>query len=722
MLTIQDRISGGLYDPRFEHDNCGFGLVAHMDGEASHSLVETAIGSLARLTHRGAIAADGKTGDGCGLLIKKPDAFLRARAAECGFDLPEDYAVGTVFLSPDANRAAYARGILESELERENLTIAGWREVPLRREACGAQALQSLPRIEQIFVGAPDDMTDEDLNRRLYFARRRTEKRMDSEGDPVFYITSLSCQVVSYKGLVMPDHLAEFYPDLEDPEFTSSICVYHQRFSTNTLPAWRLAQPFRYLAHNGEINTVQGNRYWAMARGHKFASPLFPNVEDILPLVSSTGSDSQSLDNMLDALLSGGMDMFRAMRLLIPPAWQHHSAMDPDLRAFYEYSSLIMEPWDGPAGIVLTDGRYAACAMDRNGLRPARWVITTDRLITLASEVGVHDYEARDVVRKGRLGPGEMIAVDTGTGDLLLPADIDERLRRHQPYRRWLQRHLTQLMDDDEPVHLSEELDGDALSSCQKLFGLSFEERERVVRVLGENGQEAVGSMGDDTPMAVLSEHARPLYDYFRQTFAQVTNPPIDPLREAIVMSLTTNFGRNHNVFEETPDHAKRVVTSTPVLTRERFQQLLRQPAGYRHAIIDLGYEAPADGSSGLRAAIERVCREAEAAARAGQVLIILSDRDMQPGRLPVHALLATGAVHHHLTRLELRSVANIVVETATARDPHHFACLIGFGATAVYPTWPMPRLSTCRGAATAMTCRRRARRAISCAASTRAC
>ena len=685
-VSTKPDLSNTLYRERFERDNCGFGLIAHMDGEASHELVTTAIGSLARMTHRGAIAADGKSGDGCGLLIRKPDAFLRAVAASAGMGLGDNYAVGAVFLSQDPALAQHAREVLAAELSCEGLGVAGWRQVPVDPEACGEQALALLPRIEHVFVTAPHTFTDEDFNRRLYFARRRTEKRIEP-ADTEFYVTSLSCHVMVYKGLVMPDRLPQFYPDLGDPRFASSVCVYHQRFSTNTWPRWQLAQPFRYLAHNGEINTVQGNRYWAIARGHKFASPLFPDVEDILPLVSTWGSDSMSLDNMLDALLSGGMDVFRAMRLMIPPAWQHVPGMDADLRAFYEYHGMIMEPWDGPAGIVLTDGRYAACTMDRNGLRPARWVVTRDRIITLASEIGVRDYAPEDVVASGRLMPGQMIAADTETGELLLPADIDERLKRRQPYRRWLQRHVRRLDDVENGGFKAESLAGDDLKAQQKLFGLSYEERERVVRVLAVDGQEAVGSMGDDAPMAVLSGQARSLYDYFRQSFAQVTNPPIDPLRETIVMSLSTSFGRNHNVFEETPDHARRLTTASPVLSRDTFERLLAEGGrDYPHVTIDLCYERPAAGQSGLKDAIERICTEAEMAVRQNKVIVVLSDRGASPQRLAVPAPMATGAVHHHLTRLELRSDANLVVETASARDPHHFAVLLGLGATAIYP------------------------------------
>ena len=670
----------GLYRPEFEKDSCGFGLIAHMDGKASHWLVQTAVNSLACLTHRGAVAADGKTGDGCGLLMKLPITFLREVAAEAGISLAERFAVGMVFLNQDRARAEAARQRLNADLVKQGFRVAGWRAVPVDAGACGAEALKSLPHVEQVFVDIPSAMDDASCERHLYIARRRAEKAI-APTDPTFYVPSLSSRVVSYKGLVMPANLPVFYRDLQDPRLASDLCVFHQRFSTNTWPEWRLAQPFRYLAHNGEINTVQGNRYWSVARGNKFEMPAIPDMNDIRPLVSMTGSDSMSLDNMLEALLAGGMDIFRAMRLLIPPAWNNVETMDPDLRAFYEYHSMHMEPWDGPAGIVLTDGRYAVCVMDRNGLRPARYVVTKDRHITLASEIGVYGYQPEDVVAKGRLRPGEMIAADTATGELLLPADIDNLLKSRRPYKQWLKQHNRTLETGKETI--SSPWDEENVAVYQKMFQVTFEERDQVLRVLAEAGQEAVGSMGDDTPMAVLSRRVRSLYDYFRQQFAQVTNPPIDPLREQIVMSLETCFGRERNLFEETPEHAARLVVESPVLSEEKYNKLLSQDdSAYVHAHISLNYDA----ASGLRAAIEAVCDQAEAAVRGGKVILVLSDQEIEQGKLPIHALLATGAVHHRLVDKGLRCDANIVVATATVRDPHHFAALIGYGATAVYP------------------------------------
>jgi glutamate synthase (NADPH) large chain len=674
----------GLYQPSFEKDSCGFGLIAQMDGKPSHWLVSTAILSLTHLTHRGAIAADGKTGDGCGLLLKKPDSFFRAIARELGYKLAPLYAVGMVFMHQQTELATYGQNLLCEKLQAQGLEVLGWRDVPLDTSACGAEALKTLPQIKQIFINAPTDIDEAEFERKLYLARRHTEKIIKANNnDKSFYLPSLSNRVISYKGLVMPDRLPQFYLDLNDERFTSALCVYHQRFSTNTWPQWWLAQPFRYLAHNGEINTIQGNRNWAVARSHKFASDLI-DMQQVSPLVSMSGSDSCSLDNMLEALLAGGMDIFRAMRLLIPPAWQNIDTMDSELRAFYEYSSMHMEPWDGPAGIVLTDGRYAACVLDRNGLRPARFVVTSDRHITLASEVGVYDYTNAEVVMKGRLKPGDMLAVDTEHGKLLLPKDIENMLKTRQPYKKWLKQQAKFLEDEFNDNHpYTASLDPTQLAIYQKQYQVTFEELDQVIRVLAENGEEATASMGDDTPLAVLSQGVRSPYDYFRQQFAQVTNPAIDPLREKIVMSLRSCFGREMNMFVETPEHAMRLEISSPILSPDQFRRLLAldNPA-YSTAMLDLQYPIDLD----LQTAIEQLCSQAVALVKSGTVILILSDKNLSPKTLPIHAALAVGAVHHRLIAQGLRCDANLVVETATARDPHHFAVLIGYGATAIHP------------------------------------
>src|SRR5580658_507560 len=673
----------GLYRARYERDSCGFGLIASLDDLPSHWVVQTAISSLNRLTHRGAVATDGKTGDGCGLLIKMPRRFLRAVAQESQIKLAPQFAAGLVFLDPDPVKAAAARRVLAAQIEREALSVAGFRSLRVDPQACGEEALRTLPAIEQIFVNAAADIDEQTLNRRLYMARRRAEKQLEGS-DPVFYIPSLSASTIVYKGMVMPQYLAQFYPDLKDPRMEASVVVFHQRFSTNTLPQWRLAHPYRYLAHNGEINTVRGNRSWALARGPLLRSPLLPDLTDILPLVSLSGSDSQSLDNMLELLLVGGLDPMHAMRALIPPAWQSVDMIDADLKAFYEYHSTHMEPWDGPAGIVLTDGRYACCTLDRNGLRPARWVITKNRHITVASEAGVWDYLPEDVVKKGKLGPGEILALDLQTAELLDTKRVDDLLKSRHPYKAWLKKGVRYLQTDlIDPRLAAEPFDRDTLALFQKMYNVSAEERDEIIRVLAEDESEAVGSMGDDTPMPVLSKKVRSLYDYFRQQFAQVTNPPIDSLRESIVMSLQTQIGPECNIFVPAQQHAEQIVLSSPVLSQRKLRQIVAlADSGVPNEFIDLQCDEHLD----LKSALTGVCDQAEAAVRNGKIVLLLSDRYLVKGKIPVHALLATGAVHHRLVRTGLRCRCNILVETGTARDAHHFACLIGYGATAVYP------------------------------------
>ncbi|MEZ8697662.1 glutamate synthase large subunit [Vibrio lentus] len=674
-----------LYDPSLEKDNCGFGLIAQMEGQPSHKLVRTAISALDRMTHRGGIAADGKTGDGCGLLLQKPDSYLRIIAEENNFKLGKQYAVGMIFFSQDPIKAQSAQDIVNKELAQETLTVAGWRVVPTNTDVLGPIAKDSVPNIQQVFISAPAGWRERDIERRLYIARRRIEKQITEDKD--FYICSLSTQVMVYKGLCMPADLPRFYLDLADLRMESAICLFHQRFSTNTQPRWPLAQPFRYLAHNGEINTIEGNRQWAKARAYKFSSPLLPDLQTAAPFVNETGSDSSSLDNMLDLFLAGGMDVFRAMRMLVPPAWQNHPDMDPELRAFYDFNSKHMEPWDGPAGIVLSDGRYAACNLDRNGLRPARYVITKDNLITLASEVGIWNYAPDEVAEKGRVGPGELLVIDTRRGKLWQSNEIDNDLKGRHPYKEWMDKNVHKLtpfsaLADDQVGKRN--FDDDTLKTYQKQFAMSNEESDQVLRVLGDMGQEAVGSMGDDTPMAVLSSKERLITDYFRQKFAQVTNPPIDPLREKHVMSLATSIGQEMNVFCETDGHAYRVTFDSPILLYSDMQQLLQlNQKHYGHTILSMHYD-PAE--KGLEQAINDLCDRAVQDVRDGAVLVVLSDKGLEKGKLPVPAAMAVGAVQTRLADTNLRCDANIVVETATARDPHQFAVLLGFGATAVYP------------------------------------
>ncbi|RTE87761.1 MULTISPECIES: glutamate synthase large subunit [Gammaproteobacteria] len=667
-------------------DNCGFGLIAHTEGVRSHDIVSKSITAVSRMAHRGAVNADGKTGDGCGLLLQIPESFFQAIAEQQGWNLGKKFAVGQIFLSQDKQKSEYAKKVVETELQREMFTIHGWRLVPTEKEVLGELALDTCPDIQQIFISAQPGWRKKDVERRLFMAKRRIEKQLDN--DPDFYICSLSCLVVVYKGLMQPKDLGTFFLDLSDDRLETSICVFHQRFSTNTKPRWPLAQPFRFLAHNGEINTVAGNRAWAKARAYKFHSPLLPDLHDAAPFVQERGSDSASLDNMLELLLAGGMDLFRAMRMLVPPAWQGNPTMPEELRAFYEFNSMHMEPWDGPAGVVMSNGRHAACSLDRNGLRPARYVLTEDHILTIASEVGIWDYEESKVVQKGRLGPGEMIAVDTYTGKIWNTAAVDQDLMSRHPYKDWLDEHIQRLTPFAElkAEKIGERLfDDTTMQVLQKAFVYTREEVEQVLFVLANDGHEATGSMGDDTPIAALSQKPRVFYDYFRQQFAQVTNPPIDPIRERHVMSLATCIGREKNIFNETAGYARRVLFESPVLMYTDLVQLKElEPEHYAWQSFSLNYDPK---KQTLKEAVQELTNRVVTASKERNiVIIILSDRELETGQTYIPAAIATGAVQQALIENDLRCDTNIIVETASARDPHHFAVLIGVGATAVYP------------------------------------
>ena len=666
-----------LYDPDFEHDSCGFGLVAQIDGRASKWVVDTAFEALAKLSHRGGVNADGVSGDGCGVLIHHPQSWLRALAVEAGIALGERFAAGLVFLDHASHDAAK---VLERHIAEEGMRVAGWREVVVKADACGPLAASAQPRVRQIFVNAAGDMDDARFERALFRARRRAENVLSD--DPQFYVVSLSTQVIGYKAMAAPGRLRDVFEDLQHRALVADAVVFHQRFSTNTMPQWRLAQPFRLLAHNGEINTIRANRRWMQTRAEIWRSPLV-DLSDVGPFVRQAGSDSESLDNALELLLAGGLDLLAAMRVLVPPAFAAREGIDEDLAAFYEYYALHCEPWDGPAGLVMCDGRYAACTLDRNGLRPARWALSDDNHLIVASEAGLWDVPSARVIAKGRLAPGEMIAVDFATHRLLRDADIDDINRKRAPYRDWLRAGVSYLESDlIDPSLAAEPLPAEELRCYQKLYGLSREERETVLKVLAELEAEATGSMGDDTPVAAMSRQVRPLFDRFRQGFAQVTNPPIDPLREKLVMSLITQIGPEGNVFELKRENAKQILINSPILSQRKLRQLLAMPQYFDTPRFDLMYAL----EEGLEAALRRLCREVAQTVREGRALVFLSDRYPQHDRLPIHSLLATGAVHAHLIDEGLRCQCNIVVETATPRDPHQFACLIGFGATAIYP------------------------------------
>ena len=678
-----------LHDPVKDfRDGCGFALLAHMDGEKSHWLVQTTLESLARLTHRGAVAADGKSGDGCGIMLQFPEPFLREIAEECGFKLGERFASGLVFFSPDEALIKRGQKILTRWLERSSLNVAGWREMPTCPEVVGEQALESMPAIYQIFVNAPAGWRPHDIERQLFAARRLAfeEERGLPDPDPLYYVVTLSNLTMVYKGLVQAEHLADFFPDLRDERMTSAIGICHQRFSTNTLPRWNYAQPFRYLAHNGEINSVNANRDWANARAGILHSPLLPSLEDLSHLVNSEGSDSSSMDNLLEVFLAGGMDMFRALRLLLPPAIRDD--MDSDLKAFLEFNSMHQEPWDGPAGVVSTNGSIACCNLDRNGLRPARYSITHDGVFTVASETGVWDCPPERIKRRGRLGPGEMIAVDTATGRFWKNSTIDDSLKATHSYGEWMTENVVRVWNNDEQERRAANKfmreSAGQMPAYQKMFGLGAEEIETIINPMAMESQEPIGSMGDDTPVAVLSERNRSIYDYFRQSFAQVTNPPIDPLRESAVMSLETCIGREHNVFHETASHAYRVLLPWPVLNYVKYQTLLDlDQRFYRNVRYSLNFDPDAHN---LREALENLAESCVSAVQGGATILVLSDRDIARDRLPIPAPLAVGAVHQALLQASERPNANIIIETGSARDPHQYAVLLGLGATAIYP------------------------------------
>tara|TARA_R110001592_G_scaffold320639_2_gene598796 strand:+ start:118849 stop:123303 length:4455 start_codon:yes stop_codon:yes gene_type:complete len=674
----------GLYRLDEFKDNCGFGLIAHTKGQASHRLLKTAIEALTCMTHRGGIAADGKTGDGCGLLLQKPDTFMRNIAKELfNVELPELYALGSVMLSQDIVTREHAKITMSAALSDQGLDVVGWREVPTDDACLGEIALKTLPVFEQVFITA-GHLDSQNFNARLFIAKRKIELALAA--DSAFYIASLAENVISYKGLMMPVDLPKFYLDLANPALETAICIFHQRFSTNTSPQWPLAQPFRMLAHNGEINTISGNRNWSVARTPKFQTSLLPDLQEVAPLVNRTGSDSSSLDNMLEVLVAGGMDLHKAVRMLVPPAWNNNQDFGPSERAYFEYISMHMEPWDGPAGLVITDGRYAVCTLDRNGLRPSRWVLTDDDIITVASEVGVYSYKPENVVAKGRLGPGDILSIDTQTGTILNADDVDKQLASSNPYQAWLRKGSVKIMStmDDESIEVEGALTRSQIRKYMKMFLATQEERDQVLRPMAEGGQEAVGSMGDDTPMAVLSRKNRSFYDYFRQQFAQVTNPPIDPLRETLVMSLQTQLGREYSIFSEDEIHGKRINLTSPVLSPRKYYALKNSGLdGYLVKKISVNYDPSVVG---LKQAVQDLCQEVEAAVRAGVVCCILSDSDIEEGKLPIQMLMAVGAVHHHLIAAGLRCDTNIIASTASARDSHQIATLIGCGASVVYP------------------------------------
>jgi glutamate synthase domain-containing protein 2/glutamate synthase domain-containing protein 1/glutamate synthase domain-containing protein 3 len=685
--------AASLYQPQFEHDACGVGFIADVSGQRSNKVLRLGLQSLCNLGHRGALDADAKTGDGAGLLIQLPHKAYRNEVSRLGHHLSKDsdLGVGFMFLPHDnAYAQARAKAITEEVIISRDLFLFGWRDVPININVLGEKAQSTMPRIEQVLVGKPWGMSADDYERRLFLARNEIEKRAAEDRIRNFYISSLSSRVLIYKGLLVSASLEKFYRDLSNPDFETAICIFHQRYSTNTFPTWPLGQPFRMLAHNGEINTVRGNRSWMTAREAELSAEFWGEDIDLLkPIIQPGGSDSASLDNALEALVMSGRDVLHAMTMLVPPAWRMDKNVPADMAAFYEYHSCFNEPWDGPAALVFSDGLTVAACLDRNGLRPARYKLTDDGIFSLGSEVGTVVFDDEHVIEKGRLSPGEMIAVDTVSGKLLRDADIKQQLASRRPYRQWLDENLIRLgkiVPRDAIPEAAGELDILTLTEKQIAFGFSSEELDVILKPMLKDGAEPFGSMGDDTALAVLSLQPRLLYTYFCQLFAQVTNPPIDPLREKLVMSLNTIMGWRRNLFGETPEHARLIQADSPILFDHELAAL-RAQSGPELCPVTVSALWPVEQEeAGLEAAIDRICAEVEAAVEAGNHLVVLSDRGVDHAHVPVPMLLAMGAVHHHLTRVGKRMKVSIICETGEARDVHQMACLIGYGASAIAP------------------------------------
>jgi glutamate synthase (NADPH/NADH) large chain len=677
----------GMYRPDTESDACGVGLVAATDGKPSRRVVESAIDALKAVWHRGAVDADGMTGDGAGLHVDLPVRFFDDAIADSGHKvLPNKLAVGMIFLPrTDLQAQETCRTIVESEIIEAGYTIYGWRQVPVNIAVIGDKAQRTRPEIEQIMIAGPmpDEQNVAEFEKQLYLVRRRIENKVIAAQINDFYICSLSCRSIIYKGLFLAESLSVFYPDLTDPRFESRIAIFHQRYSTNTFPQWWLAQPFRCLAHNGEINTIRGNKNWMKSHEIKMASLAFgENSEDIKPVIPAGASDTAALDAVFEAICRSGREAPTAKIMLVPEAWQGDQVLPPEHKAMYEYMASVMEPWDGPAALAMTDGRWAVAGVDRNALRPLRYSVTNDNLLVIGSETGMVVLPESTIVEKGRLGPGQMIAVDLHEGRFYHDREIKDRIAAEQPYRELVKGFRS--LDDLPPAGPESlaDMTRAELTRRQVAAGLTIEDMETILAPMAEDGKEAIGSMGDDTPLAVVSAKPRPIAQFFRQNFSQVTNPPIDSLRERHVMSLKTRFSNLANILEQDSQNERVLVLDSPVLTNADW---LRLKADFGSLVAEIDCVFPADGGpEQLRAAITRIRNEAEQAVREGSTEIFLTDENADENQIGVPMILAAAAVHTHLVRKGLRAYASINVRSAECLDTHHFAVLIGAGATTV--------------------------------------
>ncbi len=695
-------VSQGLYDARNEHDACGVGMVAHIKGVKSHDIVKQALEILANLDHRGAVGADPLLGDGAGLLMQIPDIIFRKWADGSSVNLPEtgQYAVAMCFLPQGEQERGFVTEQMEKFIAKEGQRLIGWRDVPTTMDGLGKAVIDSMPVIRQCIVGMGESCADQDaFERKLLTIRKQLQNPLaklaakhSMPGLLELYIPSFSSRTIVYKGLLLATQVGSFYDDLRNPDCTSALGLVHQRFSTNTFPSWRLAHPFRLIAHNGEINTVRGNVNWMNARRRTMESDLLgPDLDKMWPIIPHGQSDTACLDNALELLIAGGYSLAHAMMMLIPEAWAGNDLMDPDRRAFYEYHAALMEPWDGPAAVCFTDGRQIGATLDRNGLRPARFCVTKDDIVCLASESGVLPFAEEDITRKWRLQPGRMLMIDLEEGRIIEDEELKASLSDAHPYAKWLEKAQYKLEDlhTIEPALSELAMNDSSLLQRQQAFGYTQEDISRFLEPMAVNADDPLGSMGTDTPIAVLSDRSRLLYDYFKQNFAQVTNPPIDPIREELVMSLLSMIGPRPNLLGRDGGTHKRLEVQQPILTNRDLAKIRSVEAAldgaFRTATIDMTWDL-ATGKDGIALAIKEMCWAATEAVLADHTILILSDRAQGPDRVPMPALLATSAVHHHLVRQGLRMQTGIVVETGEAREVHHFCVLAGYGAEAVNP------------------------------------
>ena len=682
----------GLYDPQFEHDACGVGFVVNVKGHKSHEIVRQALTILLNLRHRGACGCEANTGDGAGILLQMPQAFLEQACAEAGVNLPGPgaYGSGLVFMPADSSDQNKCRKLFEAIIREEGQSLLGWRPVPTNNASLGETARSGEPVVRQVFIGRRADLAEDmAFERKLYVIRRRAEKAIryaGIKGTSDFYILSLSHRTLIYKGMLMAEQLEAFYPELGDPLIQSALALVHSRFSTNTFPSWDRAHPYRYVAHNGEINTLRGNINWMHARQAIFQSELFGvDLPKVLPVICPDGSDSAMFDNCLEMLVLSGRSLPHAVMMMIPEPWQNHESMSRDKKAFYEYHRCLMEPWDGPASISFTDGVRIGAVLDRNGLRPSRYYVTKDGLVVMASEVGVLDIAPERILSKGRLQPGRMLLVDTELGRLVSDEEIKDQIASAKPYRSWLDAHLVQIEDLPEAPPVPEP-DHQTILQRQLAFGYTLEDERFILTPMAKDGVEPLGSMGTDTPLAVLSDKPQLLYNYFKQLFAQVTNPPIDYLREAIVTSTETTLGAEGNLLQPKPESCRFIKLPTPIIPNQELAQVRQiNVPGFKTATLPILFQV-SQGGTGLEQAMTQLCRQADRVITEGANILILSDRGIDHQNAPIPALLAVSGLHHHLIRSGTRTRVSLVLESGEPREVHHFALLIGCGISAINP------------------------------------